>query len=322
MTASSDRLDRLTALLAKLLKSLADGKTFSYSDLAEQIGVSRNTLYYFANQSDRPSSIKADALSLIIRWFEKRDFATQQFSKPQKKLATETRQVLGISPSTSQDSDLLDAFNLSEDEVSRITKTLPNYLIGIRMRGTTEVFQVSLQQFSAGADKTSVEWTMRFLQGNKSVKDRSFRYKRGDQQAVAIRGLATVEDKAITCIGRREDTNTLSLLNIQMSVGSLPTKENILASYSTYSREEAICRKMMLFDSGVSTNKDPFTLSPLLGDLDYSDVVHHFPEASSALQDSLLGYSLKETGIEFHKLNPRAPDDRLDDTRPAGTFAP
>lgn len=304
MNRNANRLLELVDLLAKLIKDLTQTKVLSYHDIAKQTGLSKNVIYYFAAQSesrgDGPSSIKASALARLLDWFEKTDFNSPAFSKEQGELASRIHGLLDSSNYQSGEGYLRDVFSLNTEQTSQLQELFPKLLIGVRQRGTSELFQVSIHQICRIHDPRFVHWRMVFLQGEKSISGK-VEFRKDQQEGREISGFASVEGRMVTCVGQQKGSTSLSLMNIVFDPAEAFGEKRLLqAVFCSYSRNEAIARRMLLFDSNLAVDSNMLPIVSKLGDFSAKDLVAQYPDISESISRSFLGFSLEPGGYKIH----------------------
>lgn len=310
MALDPDLVSKLAEQLAELVKMLVDEDTLTYEQISRASGVSRNVLYYFAVQSKKrksgPTSIKASDLSNLIRWFNETNFELSLYSSGQRDKVAEIRHLIEISTSQSDETSILGAFTLGQEECDQIKKCFPNIMLGLRLRGTSGRFQVSLHKIDPLASHSLSKWKMIFLQGRMTVgelqeirgnKEFGAEIPRHEQSLAEINGLATIEENVLTCLGRRSDTNILNLLNIMNVETADGVGERVLmGSLSTYSRHEAISRSMIFIDLPDGDRDNLVSNIAHLGDITFEEAVNRYDIASDAIAGDFHGYTLTKAG--------------------------
>ena len=77
------------------------------------------------------------------------------------------------------------------------------------------------------------------------------------------------------------------------------TKKYLIGNYVTYSREEAIARKMVFQPTKYLSRDLPLAMSTQLGDLKGDDLAARHPILAQQIIDHFLGFSIHETGIKI-----------------------
>lgn len=313
----TNNLLEISKLAARFFRSLTSTKHHSYSDLATEIKLSRNVLYYFASEGadedSQSATIKLNAFSKILNWLEKSDLDRLCKTAEQRHAAAQLREAMTPSDrvqktETGQFASLLTGFTLAEEQVFEVLEQLPNMLIGIRQRGTTRKFQISIHRFQKAESGDAVTWDMTFLQGTDPFDKKEI--ARHLQEGVSISGYAIPMENTLTCVGRLQKQanidHNLSMMNIilknpeELRLG----KKLYQGSFYGYSRREAISRHMLFISTDQPATNSPMILSGRMGDVCVDTLTDVYPEAISILKQGVLGFSVGIDGKKVNKLLP------------------
>jgi hypothetical protein len=301
MPEQSKRLIRVAILLADLIRQLTSDRTISYQRLADLAGVPRNVLYYFVGNTKvaptKETSVKVEVLAKLLQWFETTDFKVGMFTPSQIVLVEQLREVLEGELKPTALSKLIEGFAQTSEDLSGLTQKLSGRYFGIRERGTTQKLQVSLLNFWVENSEKYFNWEMYFRQG---VEDGiNLQSTTGLQQEIQkVEGICTREGSSVTCIGKRIGTHELHYLVIILTNQTALTPSVFNATYTTYSRKEAISRPMALCRlDGISDQSFIRGLN-LIADYKISDIPKEIQLSKTRIQKLRLGFSVSEDDVK------------------------
>lgn len=249
MPSYGKRLLRRTELSAELIKLFAKQRTFSYQQLANMIGIKKSDVFYFVGvtrakgkKSPEPTDIKVNKFSKIISWFEQLDPNQPFFTLEQRKLIEKLHETFVRDDKSEVYETLAGGFRIEKKDVLHHLKSLFGYYLCYRIRGTTGLISVFALSIELSADGNHCQWKAKFLEAEGEAKPGK-KFDREIMNTHEVSGYATLEGTALTCIGRRSDTNEMHLINIMTND---PNAHIFRALYSSFSRREAIGRSVWI----------------------------------------------------------------------------
>jgi hypothetical protein len=301
MPEHAQRLLQATHLLADLVREVTADRALSYQRLADLSGLPRNVLYYFAGTTKlaktTETSVKVDVLAKLFAWFERTDFASQPFNEKHLEVARKIEEALQGNRGTTDIDGIVEGFAAEQASRENLLESLPGIQLGVRERGSTPMFQISMHRFALASDGLHVRWEMYFKQGKedfpngKAPKDVEKRIQR-------VAGVCVKEGASVTCIGTRTGTHEMHYLVVMLGEGGTIPGIGLLGTYTTYSRKEAISRPMVIVGlSGESVDVDYVRGLNLIGDYRESDLPRLIDLNSTLSRALRYGFSVSSSEI-------------------------
>ncbi|MEM7241795.1 MAG: hypothetical protein AAF429_06390 [Pseudomonadota bacterium] len=271
----SERLINRTKLLAKLIDELIQSKTLTINEISEHTGLSRNELNYFLGKTKKESAddysqIKVNKLAGIIDWFQSTDFDSRKYSDKQKIQVSSIKQTFVLDKVDRVFKIFADGFQLDPNDKQKMMDQLARYHLVLRWRGKADTIQVSMLEFKNNEGSELLQWEMITPIAPKNKSDEGAKTL-SLQRTDVVRGYATNHDNLITCLGRRQKSHEIYLLNIvqpdRNEVGAITN-----ALLSTYSKDEAISRACILIKQDDQIPDIRYELRDLIGDHTYQEM--------------------------------------------------
>lgn len=296
MALSEEKLVHTADRLANIIREITRHRVLSYDKLAKLTGVPRNSIYYFANSRSGDnydaSAVKLENFAKILKWINEASFDEAVFQAPIPQMVADLKLFLGTSADLPY-THLLASFDGDRKRQRSILDRLPGQYFGFRRRGTADAVQVSVFDFTTGPQHT-VRWSMAYRQGRYPVSPDD-RVVPSKQKMLQLSGFMTEHENALTGVGKRRGSDIIVMVNLLVN-----TEHDgvILGALSTYSRNEAICRPIVLLPPDPDLGHGIVELSQHAGDQTEEDILGSFPGIKPWVKKLKLGFSVSTKDIE------------------------